>query len=65
MKDDVAERVYKMVEQANPITPDDVGRLLAEMTPEERNAYRQLSEIGMLPGDEGGGFTVLYEQESN
>ena len=46
--------------RAHQIHAEEVGKMLAEMTPEERREHRQASELGCLPGDTGGGFDVLY-----
>jgi hypothetical protein len=60
MNDEVIDRVYKMLQAAKPGSPAEVGELLATMTAEERAAYREMSEMGTLPGDEGGGFSLVY-----
>lgn len=58
---DIGKRVREMIKQANyPELPDDIGKMLDKMTPEERQIHRQMSELGTLPGSEGGGFDLLY-----
>jgi hypothetical protein len=42
------------------IEREHLGMMLDAMTPEERMAHRQASELGTLPGDSGGGFDLLY-----
>ena len=39
---------------------EEMRKMLATMTPEERREHRQASELGCLPGDLGGGWDVLY-----
>jgi hypothetical protein len=53
-------RVMALHEAVNPQTPDELGRMLETMTPEERRIHRRMSELGTLPGDSGGGWDVLY-----
>lgn len=39
---------------------EEIGRMQAIMTPEERRRHREMSELGCLPGDVGGGWDLIH-----
>lgn len=46
--------------RAHQIGAEEVGKMLATMTQEERREHRQASELGCLPGDVGGGWDLIH-----
>ena len=58
----LAKRVWDLLAENAELlkTPEGIEELQGRMTEEEIAEWRQMSELGAIPGSPGGGFDVLY-----